>query len=167
GEGRRRTGHSSDESDARFPRGDRADRPRRLSMTDVSGGITAPAGYLAAGIHAGIKKPSIPDLALLLSSTPATVAGVFTTNRVVAAPVIVDRMRVRSGLAQAIIINSGNANACTGRQGLSDAEEMTTLVAERLRIPMRRVLVGSTGVIGQPLPMPVIRRGIPLVIKSL
>jgi len=136
-------------------------------MKEIGGGVTAPAGFLAAGIHAGIKKSSIPDLALLVSPSPATVAGVFTTNRVVAAPVILDRARLRGGLAHAIIINSGNANACTGAQGLADAEEMARLVAERLDVPARGVFVGSTGVIGQPLSMSAIRRGIPLVIDAL
>jgi glutamate N-acetyltransferase/amino-acid N-acetyltransferase len=86
-------------------------------MKKVGGGVTAPAGFLGAGIHAGIKKASIPDLALLVSPTPATVAGVFTTNRVVAAPVIVDRARLRGGLAQAVIVTAATQMRVPARKG--------------------------------------------------
>lgn len=132
-------------------------------MTKRRGGVTAPLGFLAAGVHCGIKKPSIPDLALIVSSRPGAVAGVFTTNRLPAAPVQLDRLYLRKGIGQAIIVNSGNANACTGPRGLADAEEMATLVARRLDTQPEMVFVGSTGVIGQPLPMSRIRQGIPSV----
>ena len=99
-------------------------------MKPVRGGVTAPLGFLAAGIHCGIKKPSILDLALIVSSEPGPIAGVFTTNRLPAAPVLLDRLHLRRGVGQAIIVNSGNANACTGAQGLADAEEMATVGAE-------------------------------------
>ncbi|WP_447976593.1 bifunctional glutamate N-acetyltransferase/amino-acid acetyltransferase ArgJ [Candidatus Nitrospira bockiana] len=130
----------------------------------IRGGVTAPQGFLAAGVHCGIKKPGLLDLAVIVSTASGPVAGVFTTNRLPAAPVQLDRAHLRHGIGQAIIVNSGNANACTGAQGLADAEEMATLVARRLNLPVQTVFVGSTGVIGQSLPMDRIRRGIPLVL---
>lgn len=134
-------------------------------MKALRGGVTAPLGFLAAGIHCGIKKPSILDLALIVSSEPGPIAGVFTTNRLPAAPVLLDRLHLRRGVGQAIIVNSGNANACTGPQGLADAEEMATLVARRLHADPQAIFVGSTGVIGQPLPIPRIRAGIPTIMS--
>jgi glutamate N-acetyltransferase/amino-acid N-acetyltransferase len=133
----------------------------------VKGGITAARGFLAAGLHAGIKKAPRLDLALVFSEREASVAGVFTTNRVMAAPVLLDRQHLRRGRARAIIVNSGNANACTGTRGLADAREMAALVATRLRIPRHEVFVGSTGVIGQPLPIARIRRSIPALAARL
>jgi glutamate N-acetyltransferase/amino-acid N-acetyltransferase len=131
------------------------------------GGITAPRGFLAAGMHVGIKKPSIPDLALVVSAQEGPIAGVFTTNRVAAAPVLLDRRHLRPGRGRAIIINSGNANACTGAQGLAHAKEMATLVAVHLSVPPHTVFVGSTGVIGQPLPITCIRRSLPSLVGRL
>jgi len=138
---------------------------RGAIMKAVRGGVTAPLGFLAAGVHCGIKKPSILDLALIVSSEPGPIAGLFTTNRLPAAPVLLDRLHLRRGVGQAIIVNSGNANACTGPQGLADAEEMATLVARRLDADPQAVFVGSTGVIGQPLPMTHIRKGIPTIMS--
>ena len=129
------------------------------------GGVTAPLGFLAAGIHCGIKKPSMLDLALIVSSEPGPIAGVFTTNRLPAAPVLLDRLHLRRGVGRAIIVNSGNANACTGPQGLADAEEMASLVARRLHADPQTIFVGSTGVIGQPLPIARIRAGIPAIMS--
>lgn len=139
----------------------------RHAAHTVRGGITAPRGFLAAGIHAGIKKPSILDLALVVSEQEGHIAGVFTRNRVAAAPVVLDRRHLRRGRARAFIVNSGNANACTGDQGLANAEEMAALIAEPLRIPVHTVFVGSTGVIGQSLPMACIRRSVPVLIARL
>lgn len=136
-------------------------------MKEIGGGITAPLGFLAAGIHAGIKKASVPDLALVVSVQEGPIAGVFTKNRVAAAPVLLDRLHLRHGVGRAIIMNSGNANACTGARGLTDAEEMVGLVARRVGTAPHAVFVGSTGVIGQPLPMACIRRGIPTLVKRL
>jgi len=133
----------------------------------VKGGVTAPQGFQACGIHAGIKKGGTPDLALLVTEREGTIAGMFTKNRVVAAPVVVDRLHLRTGKARAIIINSGNANACTGAKGLADARTMARLVAERLRIPHTTVYVGSTGVIGQPLPIARIRKAMPELTSRL
>jgi glutamate N-acetyltransferase/amino-acid N-acetyltransferase len=126
----------------------------------VEGGVTAAQGYRAAGISSGIKD-SRPDLALVVSDSLASAAGVFTTNAVRAAPVLVSMETIQSGAAQAVVINSGNANACTGGQGLADAREMVALVAKALGIAEEFVLVASTGVIGRPLPMDALRGGIP------
>jgi glutamate N-acetyltransferase/amino-acid N-acetyltransferase len=126
----------------------------------VDGGVTAAQGYRAAGIHSGIKAAR-PDLALVVSDTLASAAGVFTTNAVKAAPVLVSMESIQSGVAQAVVINSGNANACTGAQGLADAREMAALAARALGVADEFVLVASTGVIGVPLPMSALRAGIP------
>jgi glutamate N-acetyltransferase/amino-acid N-acetyltransferase len=133
----------------------------------IDGGITAVPGILAAGLHAGIKPPPARDLALVYSSNPATAAGVFTTNRIVGAPVKVTRDRIRSGVAQAIVASSGCSNVATGEQGIRDAREMTEIVAKHLRIPDERVLVASTGVIGRYLPMEKIRPALPKLVKAL
>jgi glutamate N-acetyltransferase/amino-acid N-acetyltransferase len=133
----------------------------------IDGGITAVPGILATGLHAGIKPPPARDLALVYSSTPATAAGVFTTNRIVGAPVKVTRERLKSGVAQAIVASSGCSNVATGEQGVRDAREMTEIVAKHLRIPDERVLVASTGVIGRYLPMDKIRPALPKLVKGL
>jgi glutamate N-acetyltransferase/amino-acid N-acetyltransferase len=127
-----------------------------------------PKGFQAAGIASGIKAAhKAKDLALIYSESPAQVAGLFTRNRVKAAPVLATRQRVRRGVCRALIINSGNANACTGGKGRQDAETMTQLVGAALAIPSREVLVASTGVIGHPLPMALIEQGIPAVAAQL
>ena len=110
-------------------------------------------GFKFAATAAGIKKTGGLDLALMAADAPAAAAGVFTTNRVKAAPVALSRERLRAGKAQAVLVNSGNANACTGPQGLADAREATRRAAELLKLPERLVLPASTGVIGQPLPL--------------
>jgi glutamate N-acetyltransferase / amino-acid N-acetyltransferase len=133
----------------------------------IDGGITAVPGILAAGLHAGIKASSARDLALVYSSTPATAAGVFTTNKIVGAPVKVSRERLRGGVAQAIVASSGCSNVATGEQGVRDAREMTEIVAKHLRIPEERVLIASTGVIGRNLPMDKIRPALPKLVKAL
>ena len=133
----------------------------------IDGGITAVPGILAAGLHAGIKPAPARDLALVFSSTPATAAGVFTTNRIIGAPVKVTRERLKGGVAQAIVASSGCSNVATGEQGIRDAREMTEIVAKHLRIPDERVLVASTGVIGRYLPMEKIRPALPKLVKGL
>jgi glutamate N-acetyltransferase/amino-acid N-acetyltransferase len=136
-------------------------------MNRVRGGVTAPRGFSAAGIHCGIKKKRLPDLALLVSKRNGPVAGVFTTNRVTAAPVQLDRLYLKKKTARAVIVNSGNANAVTGKEGYAHAVEMTALVAKRLKTAPHTVFVGSTGVIGQPLPMARIRQGLPALMAQL
>ena len=116
-----------------------------------------PKGFLFSAVEAAIKKPGRKDLALIYSETESNMAGAFTTNMVKAAPVCVDISKIQSGKGQAIIINSGNANACTGKKGMRDAMEMTRLVAQGLKLKTSRVYISSTGVIGSPLPMERIR----------
>jgi len=130
-------------------------------------GVTAPLGFQASGIHCGIKKPGMLDLALILSSVSGPIAGVFTKNRVAAAPVLLDRVHLRSRQGRAVIVNSGNANACTGKSGLAAAHTMAAEVAQRLSIPLRQVFVGSTGVIGRKLPIDRITAGLPALIAGL
>ncbi|MBI2216827.1 MAG: bifunctional glutamate N-acetyltransferase/amino-acid acetyltransferase ArgJ [Candidatus Rokubacteria bacterium] len=131
------------------------------------GGITAVPGILAGGVTAGIKPSGKKDLALVYSSSPARAAAVFTSNQVKGAPVLVSMQHVRGGVAQAIVASSGCANVCTGEQGMRDAREMTRLVSEALRIRAEHVLIASTGVIGERLPMDKIRAAIPTLVKSL
>jgi glutamate N-acetyltransferase/amino-acid N-acetyltransferase len=141
----------------------------KTQFKEISGSIVAPQGFLAGGVFCDIKrlgtgkgsnKGQKRDLALIVSEVPATVAGMFTTNQVCAAPVKVCVERVKKGVAQALVINSGNANACTGRRGLKDAREMTALLAKLLHMPVEQVLVGSTGRIGVTMPMANVKRGI-------
>ncbi|MYF98430.1 bifunctional glutamate N-acetyltransferase/amino-acid acetyltransferase ArgJ [Candidatus Poribacteria bacterium] len=136
-------------------------------MKQIDGGITAVPGVQAAGIHVGIKKAEAKDLALIVTDEPATAAGVFTKNSVTAAPVIVCRKHLSNPTAQAIVINSGNANACTGERGMINAHLMATGTAEKLNIAEEDVLVSSTGVIGQQLPMEKIEKGIQLATEAL
>ncbi len=136
-------------------------------MHEIPRGVTAPKGFLAAGIHCGIKKVK-RDLALIVSAQPCLVTGVFTTSKIQAAPVLVDKQQLtKSKYCSAVIINSGNANACTGEQGLRDAWAMVAQTAKVLGVPKKQVLVSSTGVIGQFLPMKKIKKGIPHATKPL
>jgi len=141
----------------------------KSNLTIIPGSIIAPRGFRAAGVFCDIKrlgtgkgseKGQKKDLALIVSDSPATVAGMFTTNQVCAAPVKVCLPRVKSGRAQAIVVNSGNANACTGRQGMKDALEMARFTEKALAFPVGSALVGSTGRIGLALPMDNVRAGI-------
>ena len=132
----------------------------KCSFKPVEGGICAPEGFFASGVYSGVKKSKKKDLALIYSTSLASAAGVFTKNKVKAAPVIVSQQVVKKGYAQAIVINSGNANACTGKQGMSDALEMAKETAEALRIGKEDVLVASTGIIGVPMQMQKITGGI-------
>jgi len=132
----------------------------------VQGGVTSAQGFTASGVHCGIK-PQKKDLALVFSRVPAAAAGVFTTNKVKAAPVLLDMERARSGRGQAVVLNSGNANACTAEQGMRDAREITQLASQGLGIAEELVYVCSTGVIGRVLPMDALRRGIPEAVRLL
>lgn len=140
-----------------------------MNFHSIPASITAPQGFRASGVFCDIKrlgtgkgsnKGAKRDLALIVSDIPAAVAGLFTTNRVCAAPVKVSVARARQPYAQAIIANSGNANACTGKAGLRDAQLMTELTGKKLGLPVRSVLVCSTGRIGVPMPMENIQNGI-------
>ncbi|MDW7657957.1 MAG: bifunctional glutamate N-acetyltransferase/amino-acid acetyltransferase ArgJ [Bacillota bacterium] len=136
-------------------------------LEEVSGSITAPSGYRAAGIACGLKKNKQPDLALIVSDVPAQTAGVFTKNVVKGHSLQLTRRQIAAGQACAIVINSGNANACVGDIGLADAESMAAQVAAWLRCPAGQVLTGSTGVIGQRLDMTAVSRGIGLACERL
>ena len=124
-------------------------------------------GFKAAAVEAAIKKPGRLDLALIVADKPANSAGVFTTNKVKAAPVLLCQQRLRRGKAQAILVNSGNANACTGEAGLAAAAASSQTAANLLGIPKSLVLPASTGVIGQPLPLDRINRAIPSLVSRL
>jgi glutamate N-acetyltransferase/amino-acid N-acetyltransferase len=136
-------------------------------IRQISGGITAPNGFLATGISCGLKQSGRKDLALIFAEREATAAGVFTTNKLAAAPVQLSKSHLADGVAQAIIINSGSANACTGWKGLEQAREMAELTASALAIKPENVLVASTGIIGMPLPLAKIKRGVKKAVSLL
>jgi len=141
-----------------------------MAATSVSvGGVTTPQGYRASGSSAGIKADNGLDLALLVSDTPATAAAVFTTNRAQAAPILVSRehLSASGGVARAIVVNSGCANACTGDEGLRAAREMAAETARLVRCSVAEVLVASTGVIGVALPIEKIRAALPAAFREL
>ena len=128
-----------------------------------SGNIASALGFLAGAVHAGIKGKDELDLGVLHSEVSCTSAGIFTTNEVKSAPVSLSQRRIAKERAQAIVANSGCANACVGKQGLADALEMANLTATQLGIPAEEVLVASTGIIGVPLPMDRIKAAIPRI----
>src|SRR2546428_7207044 len=141
------------------------DKPFKI----IAGSVTAPVGFLASGVFCDIKrlgtgkgsnKGKKRDLGLIVSELPAAAAGMFTTNQICAAPVKVCIEHLKKGVAQAIVVNSGNANACTGAQGLKHARQMARILATQLHMPAEHVLVGSTGRIGVPLPVQNVECGI-------
>ena len=133
-----------------------------MNITPVPGGITAPRGFRAAGVPAGIKASGAPDVALIVADKPAAAAALFTTNQVQAAPVTVSRehLAASGGRVSAVLVNSGCANACTGPDGLRVARESAAIVGERIGCPPDGVLVASTGVIGVALGLDKLRTGI-------
>ena len=133
-----------------------------FNITEITGGVTAVPGFLACGIYAGIKKDKL-DLAMLYHPQLCSAAGVFTTNLVKAAPLTVTMDRLTGGYAHGIVVNSGNANACNGSQGLADAKAMAAAAAEAVGVKEEYMLVTSTGVIGQLMPMDKV---IPGVVKA-
>ncbi len=138
----------------------------------IENGVTAPLGFKASGVSCGIKSPHqkfwCRDLALIYSESPAVATGMFTTNKFKAAPVIVDMKHLKeSKNFKAIIVNSGNANACTGKKGLKDAEEMASVTADNLGIKKEEVLVASTGVIGRKFPIEKVKKGIIEAVEEL
>jgi glutamate N-acetyltransferase / amino-acid N-acetyltransferase len=126
---------------------------RGIGLKDISGGITAPIGFRAGTAECGIKYPGRPDLVIIASEVTAACAGVFTTNRIKGAPVLVCRENVKNGKARAIVANSGNANTCNGEDGIASAMTMTGETAKILGCEPSEVLVASTGVIGRPFPV--------------
>ncbi len=136
-------------------------------MKIISGGVCAAKGFVAGGIHCGIRKNKTKrDLALIVSETPASAAAVYTTNLVKGAPLTVTKNNISDGIARAVICNSGNANTCNA-DGIEIAEQTCALAAEALGIKATDVVVASTGVIGQPLDITPIKNGIPELVKSL
>ena len=141
----------------------------KMPFKEISGSIVAPQGFFASGVFCDIKKLGTGkgsnkgpkrDLALIVSKTPASVAGMFTTNQVCAAPVKICAERMKKALARAVVINSGNANACTGKQGMADARAMVSFTEKSLGLAAGCALVGSTGRIGVTMPMENVRAGI-------
>ena len=135
----------------------------------ISGGLTAPLGFQAAGITAGLKESGKPDLALLLAPEGAVCAGAFTTSLVRAACVdlCADRLKAAGGIARAVLTNSGQANACTGDRGMQDSLQATQRLAEQLGLPVEQVLICSTGVIGVPIPMDTLLAGLNPLVEAL
>ena len=139
-----------------------------MAITKINGGVTAPKGFLASGLNAGIKNQTKKDMAMVFSSTPCAAAGVFTTNLVKAAPVKWDKEIVTtSPYVQAVVVNSGIANACTGAEGLGYCADTAAEAAAALNIPKTAVLVASTGVIGKQLPIDKIKYGVTALSKVL
>ena len=139
-----------------------------MEITKINGGITAPKGFLASGLNAGIKNQTKKDMAMVFSSTPCAAAGVFTSNLVKAAPVKWDKEIVTtSPYVQAVVVNSGIANACTGAEGLGYCADTAAEAAAALNIPKTAVLVASTGVIGKQLPIDKIKSGVTALSKVL
>lgn len=139
-----------------------------MEIKYIDGGVTAPKGFLASGIYCGIKQGSVKkDLALIYSEVPAKASGMFTKNKVKGAPIYICKDHLSNKKAQAIIINSGNANTCNGDDGLSKAKKMTALQAKALNLKADDILVASTGVIGVPLNIDAIKDGIPLLTEKL
>ncbi len=139
-----------------------------MNIKYIDGGVTAPNGFLASGIHCGLKKSSLQkDLALIYSEVPAAAAGMYTKNKVKGAPIYITKEHLTNKKAQAIIINSGNANTCNGDDGLNKAKKMTSLQAKELKLKADDVLVASTGVIGVPLNIDAVKGGIPLLTEKL
>ena len=133
----------------------------------ISGGVTAALGFTASGVHCGIRKNKTKrDIALILSDAPAAAAAVYTTNLVKGAPLTVTKRHIENGYARAVLCNSGNANTCNA-DGEEIAEKMSALAAEALGIDPTDVVVASTGVIGQPLPIAPIAAGIPMLVAAL
>ena len=140
----------------------------KMQYKEVAGGICAPKGFAAAGVHCGIRANHSEkyDLALIKAEVRCAAAGVYTTNKVCGAPIKVDRAHLKDGYAQAILVNSGNANTCNAN-GIEIAEQMSELLAQALQIQSSDVVVASTGVIGQPLDIAPIAAGIPELVKNL
>src|SRR3954453_13027 len=139
------------------------------TLTPMSGGVATPRGFRAAGVSAGIKASGNPDLALIVADAPARMAAVFTTNKVLAAPVLVSKEHLArsGGIARAIVVNSGCANACTGEAGMAVARAMGAATGALRGGPVEQVLVASTGVIGVNLPIEKIQNGLPVAVRAL
>lgn len=148
---------------------DNAEKPTGEQPVFIDGGVAAAEGFLVAGIASGVKKSGKRDLAIVATKNGEAVpaAAVFTQSSMAAAPVQVSREHIAGGVARAVVINSGNANACTGERGLADARAMAAAAAQALACEPSQVIVSSTGVIGQPLPIDTITAGIAEAVEEL
>ncbi len=133
----------------------------------IDGGVLAPGGFTASGVVAGIKKAGKRDVAIIAASRAVPAAAVFTISSMAAAPVVVSRQHIASGFVRAAVINAGNANACTGERGLSDARTMAAETADALGCPVEDIIVASTGVIGVPMPIGAVSAGIRDAVAAL
>lgn len=136
-------------------------------MKIIKGGITAPKGFLASAVSCGIKKSGRDDLALLYSEKPCVCVANFTTNKIRSGSVTLSEKYLKNGIAQAVIVNSGNANCCVGKKELQDAEVITALAAKKIGLEKSQVLIASTGIIGRPLPIDKIKAKIGSLVKGL
>ena len=136
-------------------------------MKIIKGGVTAPKGFLANGVSAGIKRSGKPDLGIIVSELPSVTAGVFTKSSIKAAPLLVSMKHIKKGGGRAVLVNSGNANCYTGKSGLKHAQGSTEIMAKLLGLNPTDVLVTSTGIIGKPLPFHKIVDAAPVLIKGL
>lgn len=141
--------------------------PAGFEFAHADGGITAPKGFYAAGVNAGIKKSGKRDVCILATDAPVPSAGVFTVSTTAAPPVIVSREHLADGMLRAVVVNAGNANACTGVQGMADARAMASTAARALGCAPEEVAVCSTGVIGVPLPLGLVEAGISEAVSDL
>lgn len=138
-----------------------------MEFDRILGGVCAPEGFLASGVSCGIKKDGGLDLAMVYSEKPAVATGVFTTNELKSAPVILSRKRLLQGSARAVVVNSGNSNSLTGARGMEDAAAMASAVEDALEIAEGQALVASTGVIGEHLPIQKVEKGIRMAAEEL
>ena len=139
-----------------------------VNVAGDEGGVCAPQGFAASGVIAGIKVSGNPDMALIVNQGPEkTAAAVFTTNRVQAAPVTVSKKHIADGKLSAVVLNSGNANACNGQPGIADALEVCQKVADGLGVDVTEIGACSTGLIGERLPMDIVLAGVPKLIEKL
>ncbi|MBR6704626.1 MAG: bifunctional ornithine acetyltransferase/N-acetylglutamate synthase, partial [Lachnospiraceae bacterium] len=142
-----------------------------MNYVQIPGGVTAPKGFLAGAAYAGVKNPNKksdkPDVAVLYSETPCACAACFTKNKFCAAPVLLGREVLKKGKARAIVINSGNANAATGEQGIRDAKAVEEAAEKLLGLGEDEVFVSSTGVIGQRLPLDKVLDGVRRIVPNM
>jgi glutamate N-acetyltransferase/amino-acid N-acetyltransferase len=136
-------------------------------MKIIKGGVTAPEGFLAGATSCGIKKSGKTDLALLFSETPCVAVGTFTTNKVKSGSVVLCMERLKKGKSQGVIVNSGNANCCSGKKEIKDAMEITEALSSRLGVKKGLMLMASTGIIGRPLPVEKIKNGLDRLLDGL
>ncbi|MBE0447810.1 MAG: bifunctional glutamate N-acetyltransferase/amino-acid acetyltransferase ArgJ [Actinobacteria bacterium] len=140
---------------------------KQLEIKQISGGVIVPKGFKASGVACNIKQSGNKDIAVVVSEKVAIAAAVFTTNKMAAAPVHLSKNHIANGKVQAVVINSGNANACTGRQGYRDAEKMAEVAGLAIGINPKDIIISSTGIIGVPMPIQKVEEGIKMAVGRL